>query len=244
MRFLSIESTEYAFKKRRPKKSIDYETKDYCGGLSFVVKNGQMERWRMLLTLRYFVLFGSDTKADIKLHRKVDINNITLEEKFSINSLVLGTKSNKQLMITVYFTTDKILIQGHRKAEWMEKEMPAFRDLADNSDSTEEMVKHFDKKNGFNILETHNVNSVLREAELSANSVKIAERAIELAEKEVTEEENNPYLEDSGIIIDENQPTMRNSWLGSITKKKIKNKLVLASTLSPSKRAGRKVGKP
>jgi hypothetical protein len=72
MRSLTIETAEYAFKNRRPKKTADYEAKDYAGGLSFFVKSGQMERWRILLTLRYFVLFGSDANAEIKLHRKVD----------------------------------------------------------------------------------------------------------------------------------------------------------------------------
>ena len=51
MRELIIDSTEYAFKKRRQKKVVEYETKDYLGGLSFVVKEGDIDKWNTYSTI-------------------------------------------------------------------------------------------------------------------------------------------------------------------------------------------------
>ena len=163
MRELIVEEANYIFKRRKPKqKGKEYEVKEYLGGLSFLVKESHIEKWRSLLLVRYFGHFGECTEADIKLHRKVDPNGFVLEEKFSINSVGMhANKPIKQLTITVYRTTSKILVQGQRKNDWIEKELDPFQEVVVNSRTSEEAIQLFENKMGFTVS---NMDGILKEA--------------------------------------------------------------------------------
>ena len=63
MRELILERANYVFKRRKSKqKNKEYEPKDYNGGLSLIVKESEIHKWRTLLILRYFGYFGGNTE--------------------------------------------------------------------------------------------------------------------------------------------------------------------------------------
>ena len=168
MRELQFDRANYAFKKRKIKqKQKEYEVKDYLNGLSFLVNDADVEKWRALLIIRYFGYIGGSTEAQVQMVRKLDPNGVVLEEKQMINSVGVGTiKPTKQLAISVYRTTSRILIQGNRKADWISKELPSFKEAVDRSRNAAEAVEIFEGMMNFSIRDK--IEQILHEAEVVA----------------------------------------------------------------------------
>ena len=165
--------------------------------------------------------------TDIKLWRKTDPNRIVLEEKLSINSVWAGAhKVNKQLTITTYRTTSKILIQGQRKAEWVEKEMEPFKEVVIQSMDSDEAVQLFERKMGFSIP---NMAEIMREAEVSARTKELTNGVFDTI-KEVI---NN---DDGYITPTEETKFEESSWLSNNETKQKNNKLIMLAAATPSRK--------
>lgn len=224
MRELLFERANYAFKKRKTKQKQgkEYDVKDYHNGLSFLVKDTDVEKWRALLTIRYLGYFGGSTEAHIQMLRKVDPSGTILEEKQMINSAVFGTiKPVKQLTISVYRTTSRILIQGNRKAEWIEKELPIFIDVVENSNTPNEAVKLLESELKFSVPD---MERIMHEAEVEALA-----KCTEIIDKAENNEENSD-IEDFTLTEE------TNTMLDDIETRKKTKKLIMLAAATPSKK--------
>ena len=155
------------------------------------MKDTDVEKWRALLTARYFGLFGDHKDAHIQMLRKLDPGGIVLEEKQMISS-VGEINLSKQLTISVYRTTSRIVIQGTRKDDWIQKELPSFKEVVEESTNAVHAVELFEKKLNFS---TPDMNKIMHDAEIDALK-KCAEKNIALAEND---EEN--------YVVEDNIPT-------------------------------------
>ena len=81
-------------------------------------------------------------RTDIKVHYKstVDIDNNDIEERYKVSTT---GKEKMSLSITVYHSTDRILIQGKNKKEWVNNEYEKLKKVIDLALIEEDIVRHY-----------------------------------------------------------------------------------------------------
>ena len=97
--------------------------------------------------MRYFVQMGGQNNALVKVNKKVDMNFVDLETTYSIHAKLPNTVK-KVLNIIMYHTTDRILVQGMKKKDFIEKDLPKFKSAVLESLDYEEALRNLSVHTG------------------------------------------------------------------------------------------------
>ena len=112
--------------------------------VTFELNKQSVLYWRRTLLLRYFVDLGQDSQINIEWEDSDKKKNVLLlkdEEKPFIEKLPhsdlfkstvkVSFKSVKVITITIYYTTQKCLVQGNTCQEWTNEEFGKIKTLVD-----------------------------------------------------------------------------------------------------------------
>ena len=142
-----------------------------------------------MLYIRYYTQIGQFEDAVVKYIHKRDIDDVILEEKYVICSKEIKA-SKKQLVITLYLTTGRILIQGGKKNEWIKREKENFMCAIKQSKNKTEAVSLY--KQWMDIKDGDIEEDLSRDVIISAK--KLSSEAIESALEEIEAEQSLTYF--------------------------------------------------
>ena len=149
MREKEVETRKLCTKRKKKRKDVDAKFEQmsqnsHLGGTSFTVDSAtdRLIKWKRLFYTRYYLHLGIRDDISVRYKSIIDSEGNDIEERYRIAT---RGKDKLSLSITIYYNTDRILIQGNNKKEWISNEFDKLKSIIDNAVTENDIVKSYSK---------------------------------------------------------------------------------------------------
>ena len=147
MREKEVETRKLCTKRKKKRKNEDAKFEQmsqnsHLGGTSFTVDSAtdRLHKWKRLFYTRYYLHLGRRDDISVCYKSIIDSEGNDVEERYMI---VTKGKDKMSLSITIYYNTERILIQGNNKKEWINNEFNKLKSVIDNAETEKDIVQSY-----------------------------------------------------------------------------------------------------
>ena len=130
------EIKKYIYKGRKTTKEGKHEDiteLKHIPALSFIISEERYAKWKRAFYIRCIMDIGRNETANIKWKVSYDLNQTIVEENFIIGKTERKNKTKKNVNITLYSTTRKVIVKGANRNEWQNLEFYLLQNIVNNT---------------------------------------------------------------------------------------------------------------